>query len=119
MKKIQSATQPQKRAATIHVAERGRSSGKGAVRCEIGKNIAFSTESLRSYFFAEWDETAFDAFLVAAAVEFADRTQKRNNFFWQREIELRVPVHDVSRWSAAPVSKALHAALNLLTGDRW
>jgi Queuosine biosynthesis protein QueC len=109
----------QSRPVALHVAERGRPTGKGAVRCEIGENVKFSTESLESYFFAGWDATAFDALLVAAAVEFADRTQRRGAYLWQRDIELRIPVHDLSRWSAPSVSKTLHDALSLLTGDQW
>lgn len=107
------------RRVSVHVAERGARSGKGVVRCEIDKNIAFCTESLESYFFAEWNAVAYDALLVAAGVEFADRIQKRSAFIWQRELDLRIPVHDVGHWSGSRVSQSLHDALSLLTGDRW
>jgi 7-cyano-7-deazaguanine synthase in queuosine biosynthesis len=103
----------------IHVAEHGSRTPKHVVRCEIGTNVAFSTASLESYFFAGWEPVAYDALLVAAAVEFADRTRRRPAFTWQREIVLRVPVHDADRWQDRRVQSALHDALAFLTGDRW
>ena len=105
--------------AVIHVAERGASSPRGALRCEIGAQVAFSTESLESYFFAAWEPVAYDALLVAAAVEFADRTERRGAHMWERRFDLHVPVHDVARWQARAVSDALHDVLSFLTGDRW
>ena len=50
----------------VHVAEPGTRTRRGAVRCEINKNVSFSTESLESYFFARWEPMAYDALLVAA-----------------------------------------------------
>jgi 7-cyano-7-deazaguanine synthase in queuosine biosynthesis len=38
---------------------------------------------------------------------------------WEREIELRVRVHDPDRWKDSRVSDALHSALDFLTGDQW
>ena len=103
----------------IQVAEPGIRTSKGALRCQIGSNVQFSTDSLESYFFARWDAVAYDALLVAAAVEFGDRTQRRPAYTWHREIELRIPVHDLDRWNDPGVSKALHDVLGFLTGDRW
>jgi hypothetical protein len=103
----------------IHVAEAGTRTPKTAARCEIGPNVAFSTASLESYFFAGWEAVVYDALLVAAAAEFADRTQRRAAYTWERDIQLRVPVHDVERWSERRVAVALHDALAFLTGDRW
>src|SRR4051794_32014243 len=102
----------------IYVAEPGARAPRGALRCEIGENVKFSTDSLESYFFAVWEPVAWDALLVAAAVEFADRTQRRSAYRWQRHIGLHVPVHDVERWSDRRVADSLHDALNFLTGDR-
>jgi hypothetical protein len=82
-------------------------------------NLTFRTESLESYFFSTWEPAAYDALLVAAAVEYADRTLPRGAYAWERQIELHVPVHDVDRWTSRPVSSALHDALCFLTGDRW
>src|SRR6185295_1798254 len=92
---------------SVHVAERGSRTPAGAVRCEIDRDLSFSTESLESYFFAEWREEAYDALLVAAAVEFADRSRRRSVFDWRRSIILRVPVHDVDRWRQPMVSEPL------------
>jgi len=104
---------------SVHVAEPGARVINGAVRCEVGRDIKFSTESLESYFFAEWNPVAYDALLVAAAVEFADRTKVRPALDWSRTIQLKVPVHDIDQWQEAPVRDALHDALAYLTGDTW
>lgn len=106
---------------SIHVcvAEPGVPAARGAVRCEIDRELKFSTESLESYFFAEWKEEAYDALLLAAAVEFADKSRRRSSIDWRRSIDMRVPVHDVERWQQAEVSEALKDALEYLTGDSW
>ena len=103
----------------IHVAEPGTRSRKGEWRCEIGRNVEFSTASLESYFFARWEPVAYDALLVAAAVEFADRSQRRPAYSWLREFELRIPVHDTNRWKNPRVAETLREALGFLTGDHW
>ena len=108
-----------RQAMTVHVAESGTRTPKGTLRCELERNISFSTRSLESYFFAAWEAAAYDALLVAAAVEFADKAQKRRAHYWPREFHLSVPVHDVARWSGARVRGALLDALNFLTGDAW
>jgi len=104
---------------TVHVAEPGTRTRRGAVRCEIGEHVAFSTESLESYFFARWEPLAYDALLVAAAAEFADRTQKRSAHIWEREFHLAIPVHEPDRWNDQRVGDALRDVLDFLTGDRW
>lgn len=103
----------------IHVADRDDRTPRGLLRCEIGSNVQFSTESLESYFFARWDPVAYDALLVAAAVEFADITHKRRTYRWERDFELRIPVHNPDKWNDRRVSEALHDALAFLTGDHW
>jgi hypothetical protein len=50
--------------------------------------------------------------LVAAAVEFADRVQRRPQMSWQRDLQLVIPVHDPRHWNSKPVSDALHEVLN-------
>jgi 7-cyano-7-deazaguanine synthase in queuosine biosynthesis len=107
------------KAVSVRVVEHGARIPKGSLRCELERNISFSTRSMESYFFADWDEAAYDALLVAAAVEFADKAKKRRAHYWPREFRLSVPVHDVARWSGARVHGALLDALNFLTGDRW
>ena len=78
--------QPRATSMSVHVAESGTRTPKGSVRCDLEDNISFSTDSLESYFFAAWEAAAYDALLVAAAVEFADKAQKRRAHFWPREI---------------------------------
>jgi hypothetical protein len=107
------------RGITIDVVEAGVRPRRGSVCCRIGKNVEFSTASLESYFFARWEPVAYDALLVAAAVEFGDRILRRPAYSWQREIELRIPVHDLERWNNKQVVDSLHESLNFLTGDRW
>src|SRR5579884_1129212 len=93
----------------------GHAHARGAVRCEIDKNVSFSTESLESYFFARWEPLAYDALLVAAAAQFVDRTQKRSAYIWERELHVAIPVHDPDRWNNRRVSDALLDALSFLT----
>ena len=56
---------------------------------------------------------------MAAAVEYGDRVQRRPVLKWQREIELRIPVHDPDRWNDQRVADTLHDVLEFLTGDQW
>lgn len=103
----------------VHIAESGVRTAAGHVRCEIGREVAFTTESLASYFFSEWKPEAWDALLVAAAVEFADKSQRRPAYYWRRTLSLRIPVHQVERWQQPAVAGPLREALEYLTGDSW
>src|SRR5438309_650634 len=105
--------------AQVDVVEPGARARAGRIRCEIGRNLKFSTERLESYCFAQWEPVVFDALLVAACVEFCDRIKRRPALGWGRTIELRIPVHEPNRWNAPTVSGALHEALEFLTGDCW
>jgi 7-cyano-7-deazaguanine synthase in queuosine biosynthesis len=103
----------------VHVVEPGVAVRSGWLRCDIGKNVEFSTDQLESYCIAQWEPVVYDALLVAAAVEFADRTRRRPSLSWQRHFQLMIPVHEPKRWKNEAVSDALHDLLNFLTGDRW
>ncbi|WP_297534953.1 hypothetical protein [Nitrobacter sp.] len=103
----------------IDVVEPGRQPRKGRVAFDLGRDLHFSTEGLQSYAFARWEPVIHDAMIVAAAVEYADRTTRRPALGWTPKIELRVPVHEPDRWSAPSVVDALHDALQFLTGDFW
>ena len=103
----------------VHVVEPGVAVRSGWLRCHIGRNVEFSTERLESYCIAKWEPVVYDALLVAAAVEFADRTQRRPSLSWQRDFQLMIPVHEPERWNNKAVLDALHDVLNFLTGDRW
>jgi hypothetical protein len=106
-------------ALEVHVAERGTRALSPSLRCQIGREVQFSTESLQSYFFSAWRPEAYDALLVAAAVEFADKSLRRPARYWRRAFCLRVPVHDVERWQQPSVAGPLREALEYLTGDSW
>ncbi len=105
--------------ARVDVVERGTRARARHVPCIIGRDVEFSTEPLESYCLTKWEPVAFDALLLAAAVEFCDRTQRRPSLTWARRIELQIAVHEPDRWSHKSVSQPLHEALELLTGDRW
>lgn len=103
----------------IDVTESPAGRRQGHVQCRIGEHVAFSTESLETYCVTNWEPIVYDALLVAAAVEFADRKLRRPALKWDRQIEIRIPVHDPDRWNHPAVSVALHDALEFLTGDGW
>ncbi|HUN86781.1 MAG TPA: 7-cyano-7-deazaguanine synthase [Terracidiphilus sp.] len=103
----------------IHVCERGTRARRGALTCQIEREVEFSPASMESYFFAKWEPIAYDALLVAAAVEFADKTRRRPSFTWRREFDVLVPVHDPDRWNDRQVKDALIGTLSFLTGDVW
>ena len=103
----------------VHVVEPGVRPRASAVCCKVGENVKFSTDSLESYFFATWEPVAWDALLVAAAVEFADRTKHRPAYVWRRHFELRIPVHNPRLWNSPKVEASLRDVLEFLTGDEW
>jgi hypothetical protein len=103
----------------VDVVETGRSARRDTLRCEIGRNITFSTAGLESWFFADSNPAVFDLLVVAAAVEFCDKLKARPAHGWSRSFELRIPVHDLTLWRQPRVGEALTGALNFLTGDQW
>jgi hypothetical protein len=103
----------------VDVVEPGGRKRRGWEHCRIGEHVEFDTVRLETYCFANWEAVIFDAMLVAAAIEFADRSKARRSSKWAREIELRIPVHDPDRWNDRRVLTALLHALDFLTGDRW
>lgn len=103
----------------VDVVEAGGKAKRNWTRCALNEHITFSAHSLASYFFASPNLTVYDAFLVAAAAEFCDRTKRRPANGWGRELQVRIPVHEPDLWNSKPVSEALHEALRVLTGDRW
>lgn len=103
----------------LDVLEPGSCATPGRQPCAIGANLRFDTSGLRSYCLGEWDPRVFDAFVVAAAVQFCDALRSRPPVNWTRRFSLRVPVHDPELWASTAVSLPLIRALGLLTGDRW
>ncbi|MEW5704421.1 MAG: 7-cyano-7-deazaguanine synthase [Pseudomonadota bacterium] len=103
----------------IDVVEKGRRPRKDKESFEFGRDFSFSTAALESYAFARWEEVIFDAMVVAAAIEYADRIVKRPPRGWPRQLSVRIPVHDPDRWNAPGIISSLHDAIGFLTGDYW
>lgn len=103
----------------VDVVERGVRPRKGTLACELGRNINFDTEILESFSSTNWQAVVYDALVVAATVEFCDRSLGRSAMNWGRRFDVRIPVHDPARWSDRAVTRTLVDALNLLTGDDW
>lgn len=103
----------------VDVVEAGSRSRKGALPCRLEEHIRFDTEILETFSSTNWQPVIYDALVVAAAVEFCDRSLSRGAMNWGRRFRIYVPVHDRSRWSDPAVVQALTNALNFLTGDDW
>lgn len=103
----------------VYVVEPGTRAPRHWIACEIDNDLEFDTTGLEAYCFSEWNANVYDAFVVAAAVQFCDHTKKRPLTGWGRDIVLRIPVHNPRHWNSSPVSESLHEALSFLTGDRW
>jgi len=104
---------------SIDVYEPGKRARKGWHPCQIGKHVRFSSDHLQSYCFADWDETVYDALLMAAVVEFCDRMKRRPAYTWNRNFRVRIPVHSPAIWNRGDVKGSLIEALTFLMGDRW
>ena len=103
----------------LEVVEPGHGVRRGRDTLERDRDFRFSTEGLRSYAFARWEEVVFDAVVLGIAVEYADATVKRPPHSWARHLCVSVPVHDLARWNDGAVVETLHGVLGFLTGDRW
>lgn len=103
----------------VDVIESGRRHRKGMVPCLLGQNINFDLEALESFSSLKWQTTVYDALVVAAVVEFCDRSLARSAMNWGRRFVVHVPVHDSDRWSDKTVTRRLVEALNFVTGDDW
>ncbi|WP_423193151.1 7-cyano-7-deazaguanine synthase [Cupriavidus sp. H18C2] len=103
----------------VDVVEPGHVARSGAVACELDRHICFNTEILQTFASVNWQSVVYDALVVAAAVEFCDRSRARGTVNWGRKFRVFVPVHDPARWADQSVSRTLADALNFLTGDLW
>jgi Queuosine biosynthesis protein QueC len=103
----------------VDVVEHGERLRRGARVCELDRNINFDTQIIESFSSTNWQAVVYDALVVAAAVEFCDRSLGRSTMNWGRRFHVRIPVHDPCRWSDRTVMRALVDALNHLTGDDW
>jgi hypothetical protein len=105
--------------AAIDVVESGARVRRGYERFDLDHDIAFSTEGLESFAFARWEPVIYDAMVVAAAIEHADRSVRRPSLGWTRQISVQIAVHDPGRWTDPAVQGALLDAAGFLTGDKW
>ena len=103
----------------VQGVEPGVSLRRGWIPFEYGSQFRFSTEGLRSYGAAAWEEVVFDAMRLCATIEYADATGVRSSSQWARRIALSVPVGDPDRWNTTALLRSLHEALGFLTGDAW
>lgn len=74
------------RVLRVDVIEHGGQPRLGCIACEIGADLTFSTSHLESYCLVQWEPIIFDALVVAAAVEFCDRIQRRQAHHWGRTL---------------------------------
>jgi queuosine biosynthesis protein QueC len=88
-------------AFNVDVVDGGRSPRTNWHACVIDHHIRFATAGLESYCFAVSNPIVYDLLLAAAAIEFCDRSCPRPQYGWGRTFA------------------SLHAALEVLTGDRW
>ena len=63
---------------TVDVVERGGRPRRDARACVLGQNISFDTDILESFSSTNWQAVVYDALVVAAAVEFCDRSLSRS-----------------------------------------
>lgn len=112
------AYRPRVPAHAIDVIESGQPR-RGRKAFDLDASFKCSTAALESYAFARWEPVIYDAMLVAAAIEYADRSFARPELGWRRDFSIRVPVLEPARWAAPSVSEALRDAAGFLKGDGW
>lgn len=105
-------------AHAIDVVQSGRAR-RGWVAFNLAEDFSCSTVALESYAFAQWEPVIYDAMVVAASIEYADRHFRRPKLGWRRDFRIRVPVLEPRRWNDKSVHDALLDAASFLTGDTW
>jgi hypothetical protein len=105
-------------AHAIDVVPSGRAR-RGRSAFDLRENFICSTAALESYAFAQWEPVIYDAMVVAAAIEYADRSFPRPKLGWARDFTVRVPVLEPLRWTDRAVYDTLRDAASFLTGDDW
>lgn len=103
----------------VQVVGKDESVKSDVKKCEIGKDIIFDINTMEKYFVKDGGPVLYDALLLAAAVEFCDRSKTRPVKGWARKIQLSIPVINLVLWESQDVSSAVHEALFVLTGDEW
>ena len=105
--------------AKIAVRDSEASPVAGSINCKLDQDIRFSTRALESYAFSRWEPLVYDAMVVAASLEIADKICRRSTRNWPRQLAVRIPVTDPARWQSPLVLESLLDAIGFVTGDRW
>jgi 7-cyano-7-deazaguanine synthase in queuosine biosynthesis len=103
----------------VDVLEEGGRAKHGKIVLRLADSLRYSTRGLESFAFKSWEPVISDAIVVAAAIEYCDRTLLRPRYRWGRNIALKIPVEDPNHWNSAEVLAALKEAVVFLTGDKW
>ncbi|RYG89104.1 MAG: ATPase [Alphaproteobacteria bacterium] len=106
-------------ALLVDAIEGGSTVRPGAKAAVLGKSLRLDTRGLTSFFFARFDRRLFDLLVVAAAVEYCDRIERRPGWGWSRSFDVRVAVHDPQLWAEPDTTALLEETLSFLTGDVW
>ena len=104
---------------SIDIIASDQKAREGCIKVKLGQHIIFDTEELEYFAFASWRPLVYDAMVVAASIEYADRIVLRPRSGWARRLSLSVPVNEYELWASPKVMNSLHNAIRFLTGDYW
>lgn len=104
---------------SIDIVASDQKAREGCIEVKLGQHIIFDTEELEYFAFAPWKPLVYDAMVVAASIEYADRIVLRPKRGWARRLSLYVPVNEYELWSSPEVMNLLHSTIRFLTGDYW
>lgn len=109
------------RVPSTHVIaiEGARYAGSHVLHFDLTEDLEFSMRALETYAFSRWSSVAYDAMILAATIEFADKMIKRPALGWARSFDLRIPCHDPIKWNDESILAPLRDALEFVTGDYW
>ena len=104
---------------SIDVVESGQQAMEGCLKAELERNITFNIGKLESFSLKCGEPLIYDAIIVAASIEYADRIVRRSQVGWARRLSIFIPVSEYDLWSSSDVTNALREAVEFLTGDYW
>ena len=103
----------------IDVVMENQKARDGCLEVKLGQHIIFDTEELEYFAFESWKPLVYDAMIVAASVEAADKMVSRPRSGWTRRLSISIPVKEIECWSSPDVRNSLKDAIEFLTGDYW
>ena len=104
---------------SIDIVANDQKAREDCIGVKLRQDIVFDTEELERFAFASWKPLVYDAMVVAASIEYADRIVLRPKSGWARRLSLYVPVNEYELWSSPEVMNPLHDTIGFLTGDYW